>query len=111
MNVNKNELKVAYDCDGTLVSEDINGSISLPYGGKIKQFRPHIPHIELLKNHFLRGFHVTVWSQNGWAHALQIVRALQLEGFVHEVGTKMSCHVDDREEKELVVGPRIFLKE
>jgi hypothetical protein len=105
----RNELRVGYDVDGTLIIEDPKGSLSLPYGGKIKSFRVISEHVELLKHHHSRGYDVQVWSRNGedWAH--KVVCALKLQDFVYETGGKMLTHVDDSTSIEAVVGPRIFI--
>jgi len=58
---------------------------------------PNTPMIEKLKDHYIRGDGVCVWSQGGsdWAEA--VVKALKLEKYVHVILTKPTHYYDDLE--------------
>lgn len=97
----KSEVNIFFDVDDTLViwglkREETSLSVVDPYDNKIVYLGVHNPHVKLLKNHFARGSYVTVWSANGYRWAEVIIRALQLENYVHLVMSKPRAHVDDK---------------
>lgn len=109
----QNELTVSYDVDSTLVFNDTAGSLVIddPFEkGKKIHLRPHRRHIKQLMNHKARGFHVTVWSQQGALWAKTIVEALELGAYVDVVITKPTCYVDDLPGDQ-ILGTRIYLTE
>lgn len=81
-----------------------------PHANGFFYLRKHHKHIKLLKDHFSRGFGVIVWSAAGAAWAQAVVRALDLEDYVHLMITKPTKFVDDLPAKE-VMGSRIYLKD
>lgn len=104
-----------FDCDNTLVIWPEGprvlrkGTKEFYYGNEKIHLFPHEPHIRFLKHCHLRGDHIVVWSQNGYAWAEQIVLALDLKDFVDEVRSKPTRHVDDTTKLEDIVGNRIFM--
>jgi len=85
------------------------GTIAFNYGDEIIYLFPHTPHIRFLKHCFNRGNFTSVWSQNGWAWAEQVVRKLNLVKFVDEVRGKPTRHIDDKNTIEDLAGNRIFM--
>lgn len=67
-------MRVAFDCDGTLI-----GAGDKP--------REHI--IEILKGLHRAGFHICVWSGGGLEYAQRIVHRLGIENYVDEVRSKL----------------------
>lgn len=111
MRVNKSLKRIAFDVDNTIIVEDPKGSLTLAYGGQIKQFRPVPEHIQLLKHHKQNGYEVTVWSKNEWRWAVQVVQALNLSDYVDVAESKFDKFCDDKAGTEDIVGVRIFLLE
>jgi len=109
MEVIQNELVVVCDVDGTLITPDKKGGISLPYGSGIQQYAPIQAHVDLLKEYKKRGFTVIVWSMAGFSHALRVVEALKLQRYVDTVMTKPSKHIDDKEDVGSIIGTRVFI--
>lgn len=114
MQVNRNENNVVVDCDQTLVMHNIEDygkyvPINISYYGTSNSVVPHYTNIALLKSYKARGFHVTVWSNNGWAWAEQVVKALGLEVYVDAVQTKPCKHIDDKSDVESIVGLRVYI--
>lgn len=105
----------AFDVDSTLLLWSKEPNIEKPgtkpfhYGNEVIYLYPHKPHIRFLKHCSVRGDYVSVWSQNGFAWAEQVVLALGLEDYVDEVRSKPVRHVDDKETLEDIVGNRIFM--
>lgn len=113
MIVNDYELSIMFDVDQTLILWDQpknskNIGITRVETGRINKVTPHTEHIELLKQHHYRGYHVTVWSASGTTWALAVVDALGLTGYVDEVRTKPLKFVDDLQADE-VLGTRIYI--
>lgn len=109
MEVIENELTVGIDVDFTLIRPDEKGGIILPYGSGLQNFSPIQVHVDLLKEYKNRGFTVIVWSAGGWAHAKRVVEALKLERFVDIVMTKVTRHVDDKEDVASIIGTRVYI--
>lgn len=98
MRVNQSELRAEFDIDQTLimdVSPGELGEITINYYGEPKQKNIHHEHVSLLKSYRERGYHVTVQSANGWAHALEVITVLGLEEYVDVVQTKSTKVIDD----------------
>lgn len=124
MKVNRNENVVFYDCDDTLVmwddkfrephKDEFTGKEAIPIfdpnDRSVNYLIPHQRHIELLKKHHGRGYHVVVWSGGGFEWAESVVKTLGLEEFVDDVYTKPCKFVDDLPATE-VLGTRIYLKD
>ena len=113
MQVVKYELSVFVDCDDTLLLWDNPtvagvGKLPIQFAGKTVFLTPHQYHVDLVKMYKQRGYHVTVWSANGWAHAEQTCRALHLEEFVDSVQCKPTKYMDDNPNAASVLGPRVF---
>lgn len=113
MQIVKSELLVAVDCDDTLcmwTDPTIDGpdKITINFAGKEVYLVPHQYHIDLVKMYKKRGYHVTVWSANGWEHAEQVVIALGLTDSVDVVQSKLTKHVDDSEDASGILGPRVY---
>lgn len=133
MNVVKNEVIVCFDVDDTLVLwgkgpgsayydsyEKYKNGLTYspnpliefinPYDSSLNYLKPHIRHIELLKQYKGRGFYVRVWSAGGWEWAESVVKTLGLEDYVDSVETKPSKYVDDLQAAE-VLGVRVYIKD
>lgn len=107
----------AFDVDNTLVIWESDfrtpkeGRLKFRYGGEDVYLRPHTQHPMFLKHCFERGDHVRVWSQNGFAWAVQVIEKLKLEKYVHTVESKPQRFVDDKVDLPSVVGNHIFIPE
>lgn len=104
MKVNTKELRTAFDVDSTLVMwpddhfmpKEGRIRIECPYEeGAAFYLVPHKQHINYLIAKKKRGYEVTVWSQNGWAWAEQVIKTLNLEEYVDKVETKFDSYFDD----------------
>lgn len=89
-----------FDVDGTLIDWNVNGNDVISIADPIDETNCLVAainhnNIRLLKEKKARGCTVIVWSQGGFAHAEQIVKALQLEAWVDLVMTKPAGIVDD----------------
>lgn len=103
MRVNKSEYNVYFDVDNTLVIPtndldnpaysyvDINDTIT----GGVFKYRIHEPMVRLLIEEYSRGSNVIVWSRGGYQWAYDVVVALQINRYVHEVMTKPIVYYDD----------------
>lgn len=116
MKVIENEVLVAIDCDDTLVmwSEPTVpgiGKIEFDFAMKSVYLTPHTYHCDLIKMYKLRGYHVTVWSANGYAWAEQVVARLGLEDYVDVVSSKLTKYVDDSEDPGGILGARVYCKD
>jgi hypothetical protein len=93
---------IMVDVDSTLVMwpklyhEERSGSIKANYYGTPIYVNPHTYHIDLVKAYYSRGFRIIVHSANGWEWALEIVKKLELENYIHEVSTKFVKYIDDK---------------
>lgn len=105
------------DVDNTLVIWDKDfrnpgdGKVKLRYGSEDVYLRIHTFHPTFLKHCYERGDYVQVWSQNGFSWAEQVVKALGLENHVHEIRSKPTRHIDDKDNLDDIVGNRIFIKD
>lgn len=109
MNIIENELIVMVDVDGTLIRPADKGSLSLPYGSGIKSYEPITAHVDLVKEYHNRGYYITVWSAGGFKWAWRVVQALKLERHVHQVMSKPSKFVDDKDNLADILGTRVFI--
>lgn len=111
-----NEQVFAFDIDKTLISarrahkakDDIG--ILNPYTKEIVYCKPHIGHIDLLKEMFGRGRFIIVWSAAGVQWAKAVVEALGVSEFADVIMTKPIGYVDDKKVEEWMSN-RIFLDE
>lgn len=87
--------RVFIDVDSTLIFNH-QGNIKVSYYGQERFVRPHLEHIAFLKSLKSRGYHITVWSGNGYAWCQTIIKALELESYVDECSTKPFKVVDDK---------------
>lgn len=102
MQIIENESIYCFDVDNTLVSE--RRSKKAPGDIKVENFytkeavfvKPHVGHVDLLKEMFGRGRHIVVWSAAGAKWAEAVVKALKLQDYVHVVQTKPHGYVDDQ---------------
>ncbi len=115
MQVIRQEHPMPFDVDNTLVTQvgfNIGPSISIlnPLTNTAHNYQIHQSHVRLLKEQFLRGRLVIVWSASGYAWAEAVVDALELKDFVHIVMSKPIAYVDD---KDIVdwIGSRIFVND
>jgi phosphoserine phosphatase len=94
--------------DGSLTPDTPNECVSV--GSWTQRVKPHKKHIEALKQHYLRGHTVIVWSAGGWEWAEAAVRALGLQPYVHLVIEKPTWYYDDLQANE-ILGKRYYLKD
>ena len=107
MEILKEELRATFDVDETLILvsskyewEGLEDPvvIKLDYYGQVRYRRIHQRHVELLKAHKERGFHITVHSNNGWRWAEEVVNKLGLAPYVDRIETKPQFTCDDKED-------------
>lgn len=105
-----------FDVDETLirhkkqvVETDEPIGINSPYEKTTEWVLPHRPHIKLLKNRHARGATIVVWSANGYRWAEAVVKALNLEPYVHFIMSKPQAYVDDLPAAE-ILGERMYLQ-
>lgn len=96
------------DDAGDLNPETPTETVSV--GSWKQRVKPHKKHIAQLKQHFLRGHTIIVWSAGGWEWAEAAVRALGLQDFVHLVIEKPVWYYDDLPANE-ILGKRYYLKD
>lgn len=103
MNVITSDRCLFVDVDDTLIIwEDLG----------FDKWHPHQKHIDMIKRFHARGQPVIVWSAGGYEWALEAVRRLGLEEYVHTVMSKPAWYIDDlRSEEFLPEVNRIYLKE
>lgn len=114
MKINKTELSVGVDVDDTLIIHDHEKypkleKIEINYYGHKKIVAVHEDHVQLLKAYKKRGYEITVWSNNGVAHAVEVVRKLGLEDFVYEARCKFNKHMDDQKDATQIVGQHVYI--
>ena len=98
MEVVQNENIVYFDVDETLITSTIEDGQDHKYRRKIDSVCE--ANVEQLIYHKRRGFHVTVWSANGYQWALDVVLALGLQTYVDVVKTKPRSYFDDKDANE-----------
>jgi hypothetical protein len=106
VDINYNEQIFGFDVDKTLVSarrshkgrDDI--PVHNPYTNETVFVKPHVGHIDLLKEMKGRGRFVRVWSAAGVKWAVAVVQALKIEQWVDSVETKPLGIVDDKPASE-----------
>lgn len=111
MQVIKSEMLWFFDVDGTLISYDPSSDFKLyDIVTNIKSIRymPNDNNIRLLMEKKSRGCTIVVWSQGGFDHAVNVVRALNLEQYVDYCMTKPAGIVDDLEPSEWLPR-RVFI--
>lgn len=111
----RNDRILPVDVDRTLILYDniyepSQDKVEIEYGGRSLYFKPSKAHIDLLKHHYERGYHIRVWSANGFTWAEKVVNALGLNNFVHSIESKFKEYVDDKPVSEWAKC-RIFLEE
>jgi predicted phosphatase len=114
----KNENIVFIDVDDTLILHtnefDMKESSHLicvkdPLKGPDIVVEVHGPMVRLLKEEFQRGSFVVVWSRGGYQWASNVVNALKLNKFVHQVMSKPVVYFDDKDIGEWLKY-RVYLK-
>ena len=114
MTVIRSEQIICFDVDQTLIlhrtakKKDKIVAVTDPYDFAQRYLVVHEPHIKILKDRKKRGATIIVWSQNGWAWAEAVVRALRLEHEVDLVLSKPIAYVDDLP-VETWLAERIYL--
>ena len=124
MRVVENDHLIHFDVDNTLVKWEEspftykNGRTAFDFPGSENKVYlvPHEKHILLLKTHAARGYHVTVWSANGYKWAEEVVRKLNLVKYVDDVRTKPLKIVDDLPIEDIFPEPlyiedRLYIEE
>lgn len=94
MKIVKNEQIAYFDVDDTLVSSH-EGELVVSYYGEKRKVKPHKEHMSFMKSLKERGYYIIVHSNNGYAWAETIVKALKLEDYVDQVMSKPAKVVDD----------------
>lgn len=89
------------DVDETLVlwkddpTDLQNSVIPVANGNLIVRF--HKRHIQLVKQFYIIGWNVIVWSQGGSDHAEHVIKACGLENYIHAIMPKPDTVLDDKE--------------
>jgi predicted phosphatase len=114
MHVIKNEYTVFFDCDDTLVMHGDHGDIPTvkvrdTVEEKFIVLGVNQPMIRLMKEEHRRGAHITVWSHGGFQWAVNVVEALELTKYVHEVRSKPLTYFDDKSVEEWMTY-RVYLE-
>ncbi len=98
MQVIYNESPWEVDVDQTLIlwgHPEATVSVLCPYLGDEYLVTRHKQNIQLLKEKFLRGCHITVHSQGGARWAEAVVTALGIQDYVHVCKGKPVGSIDD----------------
>lgn len=66
-----------------------------PLTGKNLYFRINKPMVRLLKEEHHRGSYILVWSRGGWEWARNVIQALDLVPYVHQIMSKPLVYLDD----------------
>lgn len=90
----RNEQIIWCDVDSTLI-EHHQGNLTVSYYGEERLVTPHLEHISFLRSLKARGCYIIVHSNNGYAWAETIVKALKLEDVVDQVMSKPFKVIDD----------------
>ena len=111
---NESELTCGFDIDGTLLMwiDELTpgpGKIEMDYAGKKIYLTPHIEMIDLLKQHYIRGYSIYAWSMNGAQHAKAAITKLGLKKYVYHTMCKFNKHMDDKSEPQDIIGTRVYL--
>jgi hydroxymethylpyrimidine pyrophosphatase-like HAD family hydrolase len=112
MKVIETEKTIFYDMDDTLIMHTkhispLEQKVTIDFYGENIDFAVHTDHVKLLKNYKARGFTIFGWSGNGYKHAENVIKALNLEDYVDFVLTKPYRVIDDSEPNNW--APRIYL--
>lgn len=114
MQVIKKENVAGVDIDNTLLMWDNatvpgDNKIAIEYGGTTVYLTPHHYHVAIVKSWIERGYHVIIWSANGYQHAERARVALGIaEADNIQVMTKMCKHLDDSTNPGSIIGPRVY---
>jgi hypothetical protein len=110
MNIIKSENVWVVDVDETLIQHK-SGTLRIqcPLLKTYSSFTPCEGNITLLKEKFVRGCYIVVWSQGGFAWAETVVNALQLNEYVHTIMSKPVGYIDDKEIDEWF-PKRVYIK-
>lgn len=114
MKVIKNEHVVYVDVDDTLVLHNPPSGeydyvdVKDPIENRVIRLAIHQPMVRLLKEEFSRGSYIIVWSRGGYQWAENVVSALNLQDYVHQVQTKPLVYMDDKDISEWLTY-RIYL--
>lgn len=103
-----------FDVDDTMAmwkdyKTDAPGKIKITYGDEVVYLTPHKKHVLFLKHCFMRGDTVVLWSKNGFSHAEQVARALNIMDYITIIMSKPARHIDDRENISAIVGERVYI--
>lgn len=110
MKINKNELRVLVDVDGTLIKDDPSCTFQeFNYYNRLVYRIPMYDNIALVRAQKARGYEVIVHSANGWQWAEEVVNKLGLQDVVDEVASKPLKYLDDVKADEWMT--RIFVSD
>ena len=112
----KNDNLRPFDVDGTLIlhlnKEDLIKYKTVKVWDAVSKsyltFGVHEPMIRLLKEEFHRGNYIEVWSRGGWEWAKNVIIALDIQKYVHQVKTKPLVYFDDTPVKKWLKD-RVFI--
>ncbi len=113
MQVITSENNTMVDVDGTLIVHEYYPDITLvdvldPVTGDYITVGANEPMIRILKEKHHRGSTIFVWSAGGYEWAASVIKALDLEKYVHFVMSKPADYLDDLDVREWF-PPRIYL--
>lgn len=112
MNVVKHDHIRPFDIDGTLIvnrREDLpRVDIIDPLTNRTITMSVNKAMVRLLKEEHHRGNYILVWSRGGYEWARNVIQALDLVPYVHQVMTKPICYFDDKPVKKWMKD-RVFI--
>lgn len=104
-----------FDVDDTLImwsptqdQIDKYGIVTVNDYGEEEIFVPHIPHVEQLKKHAVRGHTIIVWSKGGSKWAEKAVKILNLQNYVAITMAKPEWFYDDKQPEEFMGKPQFL---
>jgi hypothetical protein len=107
---------VYFDVDSTLVFAPADCPKHLQHTGTWvgigkHTFRIHSKHVLKVKEFWARGHTVVIWSAGGSDWGEMVVKALQLEDYVHYIAPKPYWYCDDLSAEKWMDGRRFYLDE
>jgi len=111
MNILKSEYITFWDVDDTIIMHEPCSKLRIkdPLGGKDILVRLNRNMIRLMKEEHHRGATIIVWSRGGYEWATNVIKALELEEYVHTIMSKPLAYFDDKPIEEWLKY-RVYLR-